>query len=417
MRNPGLVTVEHTLSADVAGSGTFTVNYAAGYNAGSFRNGREHQIASAQDRTLKSPADFTVSFGTANVTVTLAAALSLVAGSKLWVGFDAAGTEDGVDDENFGKSAKMTTVLVNLGAPDTADADGYCVSQSVGLGANFLINGALAVNGVGTPDEPRNVVAGWTTTATLTITGKDVHGNPVVEVTADGTSHTGKKIFKTVDSISSDTAITSATVGTGDILGLPFFVRADDIIAEFESGVLLGRQAETVKVPFQIDETDLLAATPISFLSPVAGTIRKVATVAWKAVTTGGAVTMKVNNTAVDGLSVTVGDGGGAGDVDSDTPTAGHASTVVAVDDELEILPASAFATAGALNGYVEIESTRAQQMAGTFVAGLATVSTSTSADVRGTYSPRTAPNGTLETELLVRTSDSQYQGTPQYAG
>ncbi len=55
----------------------------------------------------------------------------------------------------------------------------------------------------------------------------------------------------------------------------------------------------------------------------------------------------------------------------------------------------------------------------GTVVAGLDpnTASTATTADVRGTVSPNSAPNGTRAYELLVALSNPDYDGNPQYAG
>jgi hypothetical protein len=55
----------------------------------------------------------------------------------------------------------------------------------------------------------------------------------------------------------------------------------------------------------------------------------------------------------------------------------------------------------------------------GTIVAGLTptTVSTATTADVRGTYDPSSACNGTKAFELLVTLSDPNHKGNPQYDG
>ena len=113
-----------------------------------------------------------------------------------------------------------------------------------------------------------------------------------------------------------------------------------------------------VVLPFVIPQTELLAGTSIWLVSPVAGRISALRTVVQTAVTTGGAITVEVETTAVDGLSITIGDAAAAGTVQSDTPTAAHASAVVAVGDGIEIVPAAAFATAGAINGVLEIELT-----------------------------------------------------------
>lgn len=55
----------------------------------------------------------------------------------------------------------------------------------------------------------------------------------------------------------------------------------------------------------------------------------------------------------------------------------------------------------------------------GTVVEGLApnTKSTATTADVRGTYDPNSAADGSKAFELLVLLSDPEYAGNPQFAG
>ena len=115
-------------------------------------------------------------------------------------------------------------MVINLGAPITADADGVCASQSGTAATAMTINGALASGGVATFDVPRNVVGAWTNTATLTVTGTDEYGKTLVETSGSGTSMTGVKAFKTVTSVVPSANITSATVGTGDVLGLPVHV-------------------------------------------------------------------------------------------------------------------------------------------------------------------------------------------------
>jgi hypothetical protein len=60
-----------------------------------------------------------------------------------------------------------------------------------------------------------------------------------------------------------------------------------------------------------------------------------------------------------------------------------------------------------------------ASASAGTFVAGLSvnTISTATTADVRGTYDPSAACDGSKAFELLVNLSDPTFKGVPQYDG
>ena len=133
-------------------------------------------------------------------------------------------------------------------------------------------------------------------------------------------------------------------------------------------------------------------------------------------ITTGGAITVEVNTAAVNGLSVTVADGAVAGEVDSDTPTDGHATTAVAVGDRIEIIPASAFNASADIFVILEIEATEAAGN-GTFVAGVQTTPTATTGDVRGTYAPTTTPDGSTHFSLLVATADPTYKGVAQYDG
>ncbi len=110
--------------------------------------------------------------------------------------------------------------------PATADADGISASQSVTVGTTplALINGALASGGVATFDVPRNVVAAWTNTAVVTVTGTDVYGRTMSEASGSGTSFTGAKAFKTITSVSFSADVTGATVGSGVVFGLPYVV-------------------------------------------------------------------------------------------------------------------------------------------------------------------------------------------------
>lgn len=108
--------------------------------------------------------------------------------------------------------------VVQYGAVATASANAICLSQSITAGTAALLNGATA----GTLDVPRNVVAAWTNTAVMTVVGTDQYGRTMSEASASGTSFTGKKAFKTITSINVSANTTGHTVGTGDVLGLPF---------------------------------------------------------------------------------------------------------------------------------------------------------------------------------------------------
>lgn len=129
----------------------------------------------------------------------------------------------------------QAAIRLSLGAPAAGAANSVALSQApTGAGAAFTINGALAVAGssvagfnlgaanVALFDFPRNVIAAWTNSAIITITGYDEYGQLMTEVSASGTAHTGKKAFKVITSITTSATLAAATVGTGTLLGLPY---------------------------------------------------------------------------------------------------------------------------------------------------------------------------------------------------
>jgi hypothetical protein len=414
--------VNTTLAAEVADNGTFTVAYPTDRSAGMYAGGYKHKMFVNQSY-YEAPAGFTVSFGASEITVTWKGDTTLAANTPVALQFDRLG-----DEANAPNAAVLPDSiqrsplhLIQLGAPDTADDNGICESQTVTFATTPLavLDGAYVdANGVAVLDVPRNVVAAWTGTAVLTVTGKDEFGNTIVEASGSGTSLTGKKAFKKITSASFSANVSSATVGTGDVLGLP--VRLPDasyIVAELKDGAALPRKPGIVYLADHMLEAAVDAGTSLELVSPVAGRIRKVTTIARGTITTGGAITVEVNTTAVDGLSVVVADGAAAGDVDSDTPTAAHATAVVAAGDRIEVIPAAGFNASADIFVIIEIETTGAQQLDGTFVAAVDSAATSTTGDVRGTYDPSAACNGSLAFGLLVALADPADRGVAQYAG
>jgi hypothetical protein len=85
----------------------------------------------------------------------------------------------------------------------------------------------------------------------------------------------------------------------------------------------------------------------------------------------------------------------------------------VAKGDRIGLTPAS-FASAGAVNAEIEVEVSGLQ---GTLVTGLTTAATATSNDVRGTYAPRTVPDGATRYALLVQLVDPDFLGQTPYSG
>lgn len=412
-------TLVHTLTADVATSGTFTVSYPANRSAGSYTGAHKHKMI-ALNAVRSAPDDFSLSFGASSITVTHLGSTTLPATTTIRLQLDRVGADDGEPEKVAlpDSMTRMNLMRIDLGSPDTADADGVAASQSVSAGASFTLNGALVSDGVAVFDVPRNVVAAWTTTSILTITGTDADGNTVVEKSASGTAHTGSKAFKTVTSVSSSASITSATVGTGTKIGLPRYIHtAAQVVEELKDGAPLPRRSSVVTLTGLQTEANVDAGTSLWLTSPVAGYIRKLTTVAQSGITTGGNVTVELNGTAVDGLTVAIANSAVAGEVDSDTATAAHATALVAAGDEIEIVFDSAFNASADILCTLEIDTTAAGRLDGTLVAGVTTAATATTGDTRGTYTPSTAPDGATAYELWAYIPDPANQGVAQYDG
>lgn len=126
---------------------------------------------------------------------------------------------------------EMTPLYDYRAAPALAVSTDVAASQAINTGTPGLINGARATAGIATLDVPRNVVAAWTGAAVLTVTGTDMYGETLTEVSASGTTFTGKKAFKTVTSLTVSANVTALTAGSGAVVGLPYRVDANDLLA------------------------------------------------------------------------------------------------------------------------------------------------------------------------------------------
>jgi hypothetical protein len=233
--------IRTSITADVANGGTFTVGYLANRDPGDYAGGFEHEVQTTLAGVLSirnGRASF--SFGASTVTITNNSGLTLPAGTAIVVQLDRLGGEilpPAARMANPGKMGRLRPVAINLGAPDAAAANNIGASQGVTGGVAGLVNGALATAGVATLDVPRNVVAAWTNTSILTVTGFDEYGVAMSEVSASGTTFAGKKAFKRVTGFTFSATVTGATVGTGDVFGLPVFLpQAGNVVREMQDG-------------------------------------------------------------------------------------------------------------------------------------------------------------------------------------
>jgi hypothetical protein len=419
-------TYQGVLSSGLAGAGTLTLAYKANRSKGNYSGAAGHKVVFGGNNAWTAPTAFQVTFGTnaAGITFTWGSGQNTIPeGTRYTIELNRAGIDDkgGLPAADTPRLIPASLVRIDLGSPNVLDTDGISASQSVSAGASFLLNGALIddfVTGRMILDVPRNVVAAWTTTSILTITGKDEFGETMVEVSASGTSHTGKKAFKEITSVSSSASITSATVGTGDVLGLPVFVpAAANILIEAADGVVKTSTRSAVTLQGVQSEANVDAGTSLYLVSPFAGIIRSAYAVPDATVTTGGDITLAIATVAVAGITVTVGNGATAGTVSSDTaPTLASATAVVAAGDAIEVIFPAAFNASADIHVAVVIEPT--VTLDGTLVVGNASAAQSgTSADVRGTYDPYIACDGTTGFVLIAQLTNPNYRGEAQYDG
>lgn len=127
---------------------------------------------------------------------------------------------------------------IDMGAADADDANGIVESQDLTALGVFStdVTAAAAIAAAaltGVFDVPRNAVAAWTGTAVITVTGTDIYDEVISESSASGTSFTGKKAFKTINDVSVSGDVTALTVGSGDVLGIPYVLTGEFDVVTF----------------------------------------------------------------------------------------------------------------------------------------------------------------------------------------
>jgi hypothetical protein len=112
-----------------------------------------------------------------------------------------------------------------------------------------------------------------------------------------------------------------------------------------------------IAVPFAINEVDTLAGTSFEGVAPVDGFINAVYVVVQKLVTTGGTVKVAVGAVDVVGAVVTVANSAAKGVVYSAQSTKYSPTRAINKGDRYQVIPDAAFATAGAVSGFVEFST------------------------------------------------------------
>lgn len=139
-----------------------------------------------------------------------------------------------------------------IAQPIALSATAVCAAQAIAAAGNAVINGASASNGVATFDVPRAVrvvsSGAGDTTQTVTVTGTDVYGQPMTQaLTLNGTTVVnGTKAFSRVTRVAVSAAMAgNLSVGSTDILGLPYFVRDRGMIVKAGWADVLAQDAGT----------------------------------------------------------------------------------------------------------------------------------------------------------------------------
>ncbi len=258
------------LGAAVADAGTLTASYPAGTDEGHFTFNRHHKLM-MNSTEMAFPADFTLTFGTSNITITNASGAAWPVGARLYLQLDKTGINDTDDNPGSPRVSILKLVQIDLGAPDVLDADFIIkAATSTELPDTETVtytpdtDGTTPTDGAGPVvvkgginywelDVPRNLVSTVThgssvVAMTWTATGLDEFGNVLSEtvtVAATGTSQVDAtlKAFKHVRSIAlvavADAEANTVNLGTGDVLGLPVFLPSlDHVVLELQDNVI-----------------------------------------------------------------------------------------------------------------------------------------------------------------------------------
>lgn len=242
-----LFNVTGVLSAAVANLGTFTVGYPQDpqtlqtLNLGYFGNAVGHKFVLGQNTVLSSPNQFSLTFGASNITVTNRSGSTWPINSTFGLQLEIIGGKP-LFDVNTGNTLNFVSdgllAIATLGSPAAASATAILNAVTTTV-ANNLSTPYYMNCGGGRAATIKSSSAS-DTAVVITVTGTDIYGVAMSEAfTTNGTSAVnGKKAFNIITSItSSATMVGTLSVGTADILGLPFFLPGTGyVLRELENG-------------------------------------------------------------------------------------------------------------------------------------------------------------------------------------
>ena len=170
-----------------------------------------------------------------------------------------------------------------------ADPDGFAEAQAAAAAGDLTLDGTLVTDGVGVVDDPKCVQINTNTatnnTQTLTVYGTDEYNVPMLERLAfNGTTAAyGTKAFKTVTRAEVSAALAgTVTVGTSDILGLPFALRDLEDVVSFNIDGLGAGDPVPLGSPYAATLVGATLFTDTSIVLPTGGWVKLVGSIGAK---------------------------------------------------------------------------------------------------------------------------------------
>ena len=170
-----------------------------------------------------------------------------------------------------------------------ADPDGFAEAQAAAAAGDLTLDGTLVTDGVGVVDDPKCVQINTNTatnnTQTLTVYGTDEYNVPMLERLAfNGTTAAyGTKAFKTVTRAEVSAALAgTVTVGTSDILGLPFALRDLEDVVSFNIDGLGAGDPVPLGSAFAATLVGATLFTDTSIVLPTGGWVKLVGSIGAK---------------------------------------------------------------------------------------------------------------------------------------